>query len=131
MNIKILKEDKVFSQYIRSRDKRCVRCGSIVRFNEKGLPITHECSHYWSRGNWNTRLDEENADTLCFACHRKWGGDYREEYTAFKKKQLGIKKFRDLELRKRIIGNKRKTLLWAYPHYKEKLKKLTSIILIS
>ena len=122
MKIKILKEDKVFSQVIRLRDKKCVRCGSIVRFNEKGLPITHECSHYWGRGNWNTRFDEKNADTLCFGCHMRWGGDYRDKYTEFKKKQLGLKEFRELEKRKIIIGNKRKTLIWAYSYYKEKLK---------
>ena len=38
--IKIDKADKVFSQYIRLRDKRCMRCGSAVQFNEKGLPIS-------------------------------------------------------------------------------------------
>jgi hypothetical protein len=124
MNIKILKEDKVFSQVVRLRDKRCVRCGSPVRFNKKGLPVSHQCSHYWSRGNWNTRFDLANCDCLCFSCHRLWGGDYRDEYTAFKKKQLGIKKYRELEKRKNIIGNKKKILAWAYPYYKEMLKVL-------
>lgn len=123
MRIKILKEDRTFSQCIRLRDKKCARCGSKVKFNKKGLPISHECSHFWSRGNWNTRFDEENADTLCFACHMMWGGDYREEYIAYKKKQLGPKKFRELAKRKEVIGNKRKTLIWAYPYYKEKLSK--------
>jgi hypothetical protein len=124
MKIKILKEDRVFSQVVRLRDKKCVRCESKVRFNEKGLPISHECSHYWSRGNWNTRFDEDNGDTLCFACHMLWGGDYREDYKAFKIKQLGIKKYRALEKRKNEYCNKRKILLWSYPYYKDKLEKL-------
>jgi len=120
MRIKILKEDKVFSQYIRKRDGKCVRCGSKVRFNEKGLPISHECSHYWSRGNWNTRFDEDNADCLCFACHMLWGGDYREDYKAYKIKQLGAE-YKELEKKKNEYGNKRKILTWAYPYYKKLL----------
>jgi hypothetical protein len=126
MKIKILKEDKVFSQFIRLRDKKCVRCGSRVEFNNDGMPISHQCSHYWGRGNWSTRFDEENADTLCFACHRLWGGDYRDMYKAYKVKQLGDKKYKELEKRKNENGNKRKILFWAYPRYKEKIWIITN-----
>lgn len=99
MNIKIYQEDKLMSQYVRKRDRECVRCHSRVEFNGKGLPVSHQNSHYWSRGNWSTRFDPLNCDTLCFACHRLWGGDYRRDYESFKRKQLGEKAYRMLELR--------------------------------
>ncbi len=124
MKVKILKEDKVFSQVVRITGKKCARCGSQVQFNEQGLPITHQCSHYWSRGNWNTRFDIENGDVLCFACHRLWGGDDRADYKAYKINQLGIERYKALERRKNEYANKRKILAWAYPYYKQKLKEL-------
>lgn len=60
MKIKILPEDLKFSKWIRKRDKRCVRCHSPVIFNDKGEAISHQASHYWSRGKWATRFDEYN-----------------------------------------------------------------------
>jgi hypothetical protein len=110
MKIKIYQEDSIFSQFIRLRDKKCVRCGSHVELNEKGLPVTHQNSHYWSRGNWSTRFDPENCDTLCFACHRLWGGDYRRDYEAFKKKQLGEDGYKKLEIRAHQCAKKDKKL---------------------
>lgn len=100
MNIRILPADKLFSQFIRLRDKECVRCHSRVQLNDNELPISHQNSHYWGRANWSVRFDEKNCDTLCFACHHSWGGDYRRDYEAFKRKQLGVKGYRDLEIRK-------------------------------
>lgn len=98
MRIVIDAADKVFSQYIRLRDKHCVRCFSRVELNEKGLPVSHQNSHYFSRGKENTRFDTENCDTLCMACHMRWGGDEREEYKAFKIKQLGEEGFKRLDV---------------------------------
>ncbi len=126
MKIKILKEDKVFSQVIRLRDKKCVRCGSPVRYNEKGIPNSHECSHYWSRGNWSTRYEKDNCDTLCFACHMLWGGDHREEYTEFKKEQLGEERYNEMKIQRHKYVNKKKLLAEVYPIYKEKLLTLTN-----
>lgn len=68
-NIRIDKADRVFSQYIRLRDKECKRCHSPVRFNEKGLPVSHQASHFFGRGKEATRYDEKNVDCLCAACH--------------------------------------------------------------
>lgn len=98
MNIKIYREDQLMSEYVRKRDRVCVRCGSRVEFNGE-KPVSHQNSHYWSRGNWSTRFDPLNCDTLCFACHRRWGGDYRREYEAFKIKQLGKSAYNKLEVR--------------------------------
>lgn len=96
MRIKIDQADKVFSQYIRLRDRQCMRCGSKVQLNEKGLPITHQASHYFGRGKESTRFEPTNLDTLCFPCHHYWGGEGREEYKAFKVKQLGVAGFKKL-----------------------------------
>ena len=99
------KHDKLFSFYIRTRDKwRCVRCR---RYHKPPTSALH-CSHYITRGAWNTRFDKENADALCYGCHQYWGGKGREEYKEFKIKQLGKKGFRDLLRRGDIPGNKRK-----------------------
>lgn len=124
MNIKIRQEDKLFSQYIRTRDRKCVNCKTWVVFNEEGNPLTHQCSHYWSRRNEGTRFDPLNCDTLCFSCHQKWGGDYRDEYTAFKKKQLGEKGYNDLRLRAHLYYKKDRKLALMY--VKELLKTLVN-----
>lgn len=95
MKIKIIAEDRRFSHFIRTRDKKCVRCESPVRF-KKGKPVSHSTSHYITRGNWAVRFDEDNGDTLCFPCHQLWGGDLREEYKKYKIKQLGKAGFKKL-----------------------------------
>lgn len=99
MKIKIDKADQLFSQYIRLRDMECKRCYSLVTLNDKGIPNSHQCSHYFGRGKEATRFDEENADTLCWPCHHLWGGEERAEYKKFKIKQLGLKGFEDLRFR--------------------------------
>jgi nitrate/TMAO reductase-like tetraheme cytochrome c subunit len=67
--IKIDKADKVFSQWIRLRDRECRRCHSPVRLNEKGLPISHQASHFKGRRKEATRFEPLNVDTLCGGCH--------------------------------------------------------------
>ena len=106
MNIKIDQADKIFSQYIRLRDGKCVRCYSLVQYNDKGMPVSHHASHYFGRGKENTRFDPENVDTLCMGCHKMWGSDDREEYRNFKIKQLGEKGFNNLLLRSNLYWKK-------------------------
>ncbi len=67
--IKIRPSDKYFSQWIRLRDRECKRCHSKVKFNEKGMPISHENSHFKGRGKEATRHEPKNCDTLCYGCH--------------------------------------------------------------
>ena len=67
--IKIRPSDKYFSWYVRKRDGKCMRCGSPVRFNDKGLPISHHASHFYGRGRESTRFDEINVVTHCHGCH--------------------------------------------------------------
>jgi len=61
--------DRFFSYWVRLRDKKCKRCGSPVGFNDRGLPRSHQCSHFVGRGKENTRFNPDNADTLCGGCH--------------------------------------------------------------
>jgi 5-methylcytosine-specific restriction endonuclease McrA len=113
--IKIDKSDTLFSQYIRLRDKKCCRCGSPVRLNDEGLPVSHQCSHYWSRGKEGTRFEPDNSDTLCYGCHERWGhGDERDDYKQFKIEQLGEKRFKSL-------------MIQAY-QYKKKDRKMSLIV---
>ena len=109
MKITIDKADKTFSQYIRLRDKKCMRCYSPVEINED-LPVTHQNSHYFSRGRENTRFDTENCDTLCMACHMIWGGDDKEGYRNFKIKQLGEEGFKRLDVRAHTLTKKDRKL---------------------
>ena len=112
MNIKIDKADFVFSQYVRLRDKKCLRCNSPVKLNAKGLPVSHQASHYFGRGQESTRFDPKNVDTLCFSCHTLWGSRDREDYRFFKIKQLGTMGFDLLLFRsKQLIKKDRKLSL--------------------
>ena len=120
--IKIDIADKTFSQYVRLRDGKCMRCLSPVELNEKGLPISHNASHYFSRGKENTRFDSENVICLCFPCHQIWGGDGREEYKKFMIKWLGEEGFKRLDIRAHSIGKKDRKM--AYLIAKELLNSL-------
>lgn len=80
MNIKIDPADKVFSQYIRLRDRECKRCHSKVKLNEKGDPVTHQASHFQGRRKENTRFDPENVDCLCTGCHMYFTANPAEHY---------------------------------------------------
>jgi len=119
--MKILLEDRLFSRLIKLRDKcKCVRCGTIHDISSKGL----HCSHFWGRSNWATRYDEENCDTLCFACHNRWEENKQGEYRDFKLKQLGRQKYNELE--KRAMSNARKITILTPElrrELKEKIKK--------
>ena len=122
MKIKLDKADVEFSIYIRSRDRRCVRCESKVKFNDSGKPTSHQASHYFGRGRENTRFDPENVDCLCFGCHKIWGSDDKEGYRLFKIKQLGQKRFDLLTLR--ASAYKKKDRRMSYLIAKQLLKDL-------
>ena len=105
MKIKIYKEDKLFSAYIKRRDLfQCKRCGTAY-LPDRARGLT--CSHFWSRRHWNTRFDPENADCLCFGCHVHVESEKHGWYKDFKLKQLGEKRYKNLEIRAKISGVKR------------------------
>jgi len=80
MKISTDKADAIFSQYIRLRDKSCQRCGSLVKLNDKGDPISHQASHFQGRRKEATRFDPLNVDTLCFHCHQYFTANPAEHY---------------------------------------------------
>lgn len=96
--VRVDKADKYFSWYVRLRDKFCVRCGSEVKYNEKGWPNSHTTSHYFGRRKESVRYEPDNCDTLCHGCHRYWEVEDRESYRSFKIKQLGQRRFDSLTI---------------------------------
>jgi len=106
--IKLCKADSEFSLFVRERDLwTCNRCHKRYPPGSIGL----QCSHYWGRGKESTRFDPENCDALCTGCHNLWGhGDEREQYKAFKIKQLGQNGYNILEMRAHTLGRKDRKL---------------------
>jgi hypothetical protein len=80
MKIKIDAADKAFSQFVRLRDGECVRCHSKVKMNDKGLPVSHQASHFMGRGKESTRYELLNVDTLCTGCHMYFTANPSEHY---------------------------------------------------
>lgn len=75
--MKIDKADKLFSLYIRTRDNwTCKRCGKSYRPPTQAL----HCSHFVGRARENTRFMLENADALCYGCHRYFTAHPQEHY---------------------------------------------------
>ena len=60
--------DRVFSQYIRKRDERCVCCGASENL---------QCGHLFSRNSYSTRWNERNAFCQCAGCN------YKHEFDAY------------------------------------------------
>lgn len=117
--IKIDPADKYFSQWIRLRDKECKRCGSLVKFSEKGLPASHQCSHYFGRRKESTRFEPLNCDTLCGGCH----GFFTEHPDAHRSWQIetkGQKIFDQLTLIAHAYKKKDRELEKLY--WKQRLK---------
>jgi hypothetical protein len=115
------KADKAFSQYIRKRDKECLRCGSPVRFNEKGLPITHQASHFQGRRKENTRFDEENVCTLDTGCHSYFTAHPGEHYN-WQVKRLGKEKVESIILASNQYVRKDRQAEYLY--WKQRLEEL-------
>lgn len=79
-DLKIDQADRLFSIWVRLRDRQCVKCGSPVKFNDKGLPISHQNSHFKGRRKEGSRFMPANADTLCGGCHLYLGSQPDEHY---------------------------------------------------
>lgn len=119
MRVKIDRADKAFSEFIRRRDTKCVRCHKLGsgKWRITGL----QCSHFYGRSKESVRFDEVNADCLCFGCHQYWGSTDREAYREFKLKQLGKKGFELLMLRANTYQKRDRKL--AYIYWAERLKR--------
>lgn len=96
MKIKVDQADKLFSQYIRIRDKKCLRCLSPVEF-KNGLPVSHQASHFQGRGKEATRFDQDNVCTLCMGCHMYFTANPAEHYQ-WQVERLGLARVTTLVL---------------------------------
>ena len=70
------KLDDLFSKYIRNRDKKCLRCGR---------ESTLQCAHVAGRRSLAGRWNENNAITLCYACHLRWSHQNPVEFAEWLK----------------------------------------------
>lgn len=95
--------DDKFSLFIRARDGKCMRCGSI----DKKL----DCSHFWKRGDSGTRFDRNNCIALCRDCHTIWEHQKNNEYKDFMLNWLGEVEYRLLEIRARTWKNRRDSVI--------------------
>ena len=56
------KADIEFSKWIRKRDGKCMRCGTINNLT---------CSHFWVRQHSATRYNPDNCVAVCWMpCHK-------------------------------------------------------------
>lgn len=116
--VKIDKADKAFSLYIRTRDSwTCQRCR---RQYEPPTSALH-CSHFMGRGKEATRFDEENADAICYGCHRYFTAHPAEHYQ-WQVKKKGQKVVDALILRSNQYQKKDRKL--AHLYWTERLKQL-------
>lgn len=105
MKIKITKQDKEFSHFIRARARwRCELCKRKYPDEIKKL----DCAHIFGRRNAVLRHDQDNANALCFFCH-KYLGENPLLYYIFALKKLGaINLFELIEKHGKGIGKKSK-----------------------
>ena len=85
--VKIFPSDREWSNYVRTRDQwTCQRC------NKQYQPPTSalHCSHFWSRGNWSVRYDDDNCEALCYGCHSYLGGNPNEHHEYKLEKLLSL-----------------------------------------
>lgn len=119
--VKIDPADRYCSQYVRLRDKECLRCHSPVRLNDKGLPVSHQASHFVGRSKENTRFMLSNLSTLCGGCHQYFTSHPAEHYE-WQVKRLGQETVDNLKL----AGNTycRKDRKSEALYWRQKLKEL-------
>lgn len=121
--VKIDKADKLFSLYIRTRDKwTCQRCG---RKYEPPTQALHN-SHFQGRGKENTRFDPDNCVALCYGCHRYFTSHPAEHYI-WQVERLGQAKVDSLVLKSNMYVKKDRKLQAMY--WQQELKVLQYLLL--
>lgn len=88
------KADTEFSKWIRERDGKCKRCGTIKNLT---------CSHFWVRQHSATRYDPKNCVSVCWMpCHKyHWEKEKHGDYMRFMLSWLGEEEYKKLEDRAR------------------------------
>lgn len=113
MKIRIDPLDKLFSEYIRLRDKVCQRCGKANQI---------ACAHFHGRARKSVRWDSDNACGLCMGCH-VYLDSHAMEKVEFFRQRLGQESFDMLNSRMRNLWSKpdkEAIRLWL----KEEIRKL-------
>ena len=113
MNLEKL--DKVFSDYIRSKDAddngivRCCTCGhpSPWQYMDNG--------HFIPRGKLGTRYNEKNCNPQCVICNRNLSGNLKK-YKAFLIQKYGPGIIEELE------AESRKDVKWMQHEIEEMIK---------
>lgn len=81
----INKIDKWFSDKIKQRDGKCLRCGRDYNL---------QCAHVFSRSHLGTRWEDKNAVTLCSGCHLFWAHKEPLQFYDWIRDRLGEKDFK-------------------------------------
>ena len=111
--------DKAFSQWIRLRDGKCLRCQKPLEVNGKGLPVSLQASHFQGRGKESTRFDPDNVCALCYGCHQYFTSHPGEHYQ-WQVQRLGQEKVDQIILASNTYMKKDRKLQEMY--WKQQLK---------
>lgn len=79
--------DKVWSEYVRGRDKRCQKCGG------SGAVSAH---HAFGRRHRATRWDVQNGVSLDYACHIHWAHRDPSGFTEWFRNHIGADQYERL-----------------------------------
>ena len=110
--IKLRKSDQLFSQYVRKRDKM------FCQYNFRCFKgtIGNQTSQFQKRRHQSVRRDPQNGDWSCGKCHYFIENDPEGQkiLEEFKKKQLGMKAYNLLMIRKEAYQRKDERLAILY-----------------
>lgn len=120
----VKKLDRIFSQYIRLRDRvsgdyvSCITCGKLYHWKEV------DAGHFVPRDRMSVRFNEKNVNGQCRHCNRfRSGEQYAHGKAIDRKHGEGIAEWLEFEGRK-----VRKYSSWELEqlikHYREKVKEL-------
>lgn len=93
----VKKLDSIFSQYIRQKESvdgmgRCVTCGDTKPWQQQ------QNGHFYTRGRYPTRWDEDNCHIQCVACNVFKKGNYIA-YTMYMIDRYGREYVDNLEIK--------------------------------
>ncbi len=116
MTFRLRPTDVLFSKCLRK--KRGYRSDMSGTFYPEGKGL--QVSHFHGRRHENTRFDEDNCDILSFTEHQNFE-ENPSEYTEWKKKQLGEKKYKELMIRANLYCKKddKKVMIYLKNYYKD------------
>lgn len=134
--VKIKPEDKIFSLFIRTRDRwTCQRCGAMFKPSKdiykrlriavgEGDPRGLHTMHCFGRKGMATRFDEDNCCAGCYGCHSYLDGNLIEKQ-AFFCERLGDDKWDELiKKSKEIMKLTKEDKKYISNYYKMRLEDL-------